>query len=186
MRTRTGGRGRPVIVYNVDSGRSSWLFWRGSRGLRRRCSKRRLHGKCSRWGFGRARRGGNGFLLATPPGPTGRGWMGESPGALEDVGVEVFWVEKELWRMNSQSSARTTRIRKEASITRGVRTRLRFSTPKTRPPVQAIQEPRGNGLEDWRIQASCELQGWRSTGKRTKTWQTCTPLWGGRSFSGSR
>jgi len=82
VRTRTGGRGRPVIVYNVDSGRPSWLFWRGSRGLRRRCSKRRLHGKCSRWGFGRARRGGEWIPASNAARPDGSRLSGRVTGGV--------------------------------------------------------------------------------------------------------
>ena len=53
----------------------------------------------------------NGFLLATPPGPAGRGFVGELFTGPDDVGVEVLCADKVFCRMSSQLSGRITRIR---------------------------------------------------------------------------
>jgi hypothetical protein len=53
----------------------------------------------------------NGFLLATPPGPAGRGVVGDLPIRFDDFDVGVLLVDNEFCRMNSQLSARITKIR---------------------------------------------------------------------------
>ena len=127
----------------------------------------------------------NGFLLATTPGPADRGVVGKLSTGSDDFGVGLLLVDGEFCRINSQLSARITRIRTVESTFRGPWIRLRFRTPRSRP-LHAIHDPLGKGLAVVRIHLARDFQGCWSTGKRTRTWHMCMRLRGGRSFSGCK
>jgi len=127
----------------------------------------------------------NGFLLTTPPGAASRGVVGDSGTRFNRVEVGEFCADREFCRPNSQSSGRMTKIRVVESMTSGPWMSSRLRSPRIRP-LHTIQEPLGKGFVACRIQPSRELHGCCSMGKRRRTWHMCTPLWGGRSLSGSR
>jgi hypothetical protein len=117
----------------------------------------------------------NGFLLATPPEPAGRGGVGDSGTGFEGVGVGTLSADRALCRTNSQSSGRMTKILVVESMTCGPWTSSRLRTPGMRP-LHTIHEPLGNGFAAWRIHPSSELHGCCSIGKTRRTWHICTPL----------
>ena len=62
----------------------------------------------------------NGFLLATPLGPAGRGVIGGLLPTFEDVSADVLYLDKALCWINSQLLGRITKIQVVKSMTSGL------------------------------------------------------------------